>query len=110
MRRILVEAARRKGCERRGGASATAPTCWRVTSCATASATKILDLDEALTKLPPSSTRQAAELVKLRAFGGMTVEEVAEHLGISPRTAKRTWAYARAWLGCAMAGEPEPKG
>ena len=41
---------------------------------------------------------QSAELVKLRVFAGMTIEEAAQHLGISQTTAKRNWAYARAWL------------
>jgi RNA polymerase sigma factor (TIGR02999 family) len=97
MRRILVEAARRKGSRRRGGERrqcelldgdlVTSPV-----------SDELLDLDEALSKLG-SADAQAAEVVKLRVFAGMTVEEVAEHLGISPRTAKRSWAYARAWLG-----------
>ena len=49
---------------------------------------------------------QAAEVVKLRVFAGMTVEEVAEHLGVSPRTAKRSWAYACAWLGRELSVHP----
>ena len=57
-----------------------------------------LDLDEALGKLE-SVDPQAAEVVKLRVFAGMTIDEVAEVQGVSARTAKRTWAYARAWLG-----------
>ena len=104
MRRILVEAARRKGSRRRGGERrqcelldgdlVTSPV-----------SDELLDLDEALSKLG-SADAQAAELVKLRVFAGMTVEEVAEHLGISPRTAKRSWAYARAWLGRELAVHP----
>ena len=58
----------------------------------------LLALDEALTRLAAVDP-QAAELVKLRFFAGLTLEEAAGHLGISPRTAKRSWAYARAWLG-----------
>jgi DNA-directed RNA polymerase specialized sigma24 family protein len=60
-----------------------------------------LDLDEALKKLevvdPP-----AAKLVMLRFFGGLTVEEAAAALGVSPRTAKRNWSFARAWLAREM--------
>ncbi len=58
----------------------------------------MLDLDEALTRFDAVDHR-AAELVKLRIYTGMTFEEVADVLGISPRTAKRDWDYARAWLG-----------
>jgi RNA polymerase sigma factor (sigma-70 family) len=50
---------------------------------------------------------QAAELVKLRVFAGMTVEEIAQVQGTSPRTVKRTWAYARAWLGRELAAYDE---
>ena len=51
---------------------------------------------------------QAAEVVKLRVFAGMTVEDIAHVQGISPRTVKRNWAYARAWLGRALADYAEP--
>lgn len=101
MRRILVDAARRKGSERRGGARQRSDLfdadvlSYEVND-------DLLDLDEALTKLSTIDA-QAAELVKLRAFAGMTFDEIAIHLGISCRTAKRSWAYARAWLGRQMA-------
>jgi RNA polymerase sigma factor (TIGR02999 family) len=62
----------------------------------------LLDLDEALSKLAQADP-QAGELVKLRVFAGMTVEEIAQFQGVSPRTVKRSWAYARAWLGRALA-------
>jgi DNA-directed RNA polymerase specialized sigma24 family protein len=58
----------------------------------------LLDLDESLTRLDAVDS-QASQIVKLRLFAGMTVEEAAAVLEISPRTAKRNWAYARAWLG-----------
>jgi RNA polymerase sigma factor (TIGR02999 family) len=96
MRRILVERARRKRSERHGGR-------WRRCELsegdlATAPAgDDLLDLDSALDKLRLVDG-QAAELVKLRVFTGMTLDEVAEYQGISPRTAKRSWAFARAWL------------
>src|SRR3954452_21380723 len=97
MRRILIDLARQKLSDRRGGGR---PRCElsdadRVTA---PISDELLDLDDALTRLsavdPP-----AAELVKLRVFAGMTVEEGAALQGVSPRTAKRNWAYARAWLG-----------
>jgi RNA polymerase sigma factor (TIGR02999 family) len=97
MRRILIEQARQKRSQRRGGARKR---------CDLHDADRIdlpihdelLDLDEALAKLAAVDP-QAAELVKLRVFAGMTVEEVAQIQGTSPRTVKRSWAYARAWLG-----------
>ena len=67
----------------------------------------LLDLDEALSRLSAIDER-AAELVKLRVFAGMTVDEVAAYQGVSPRTAKRAWAYARAWLMREMTPRPDP--
>jgi DNA-directed RNA polymerase specialized sigma24 family protein len=66
---------------------------------------EILDLDEALTKLAVVDG-PAAELVKLRAFAGMTITEAAEYLGVSTSTANRLWAYARAWLGRELDSRP----
>ena len=57
----------------------------------------VLALDRALTKLAGTEKR-AAELVQLRYFGGLTLPEAAQILGVSPRTAGRLWSYARAWL------------
>jgi RNA polymerase sigma factor (TIGR02999 family) len=107
MRRILVEAARRKRSDRLGGGRERCelrdddPPAAPVGD-------EVLDLDAALTRLAAVDPR-AAELVQLRVFAGMTVEEVAGHLGISPRTAKRSWAYARAWLGRELGGYADPK-
>jgi len=104
IRRILVEAARRKGSQCQGGGRQRCELLdgdlltYGVSD-------ELLDLDAALTKLS-AVDGPAAELVKLRAFAGMTVEEAAGHLGISPRTAKRVWAYARAWLGREMSVDP----
>jgi RNA polymerase sigma factor (TIGR02999 family) len=96
MRRILVESARRKAADKRGGglarvdlADADVP--------APADSDDLLALDEALTQLAAADPL-AADLVKLRYFAGLTAAEAAAALGISPRTAERTWAYARAWL------------
>jgi RNA polymerase sigma factor (TIGR02999 family) len=105
MRRILIDQVRRKGSRRHGGAS-------RRRELADDDRVEVpcndelLDLDEALTKLG-SADPQAAELVKLRVFAGMTVEEVAEVQGVSPRTVKRNWSYARAWLGRELAAYDE---
>src|SRR5262245_24528274 len=96
MRRILIERARRKRAARHGGgqqrvdiqeAELTAP----------ADDDQLLALSEALDKLAVQH-KPEAELVKLRYFVGLTNEEAAEVLGISPRTAKYYWTHARAWL------------
>ena len=106
MRRILVEAARSKGSRRRGGERRRCELLdGDLVTCPVSD--ELLDLDEAISKLR-SADAQAAEVVKLRVFAGMTVEEVAVYLGISPRTAKRSWAYARAWLGRELAAHLGP--
>src|SRR3954471_16639049 len=101
MRRILIDLARHKRSDRRGGGQ---PRCEltdddRVT---VPISDELLDLDDALTRLSAVDS-QAAELVKLRIFVGMTVDEAAALQGVSSRTAKRNWAYARAWLGRELA-------
>ena len=103
MRRILVDAARRKGARRRGGAGARRDLLEGDLAAAPAD-DDLLDLDDALSALAAVDP-QAAELVQLRVFAGATVEEAAGYLGVSPRTAKRTWAYARAWLGRRLGGQ-----
>src|SRR5262245_34218508 len=94
MRRILLDAVRRKGRRKRGGGMArhdldgldpAAPEC----------PDDLLALDDALVRLAAADP-QAAELVRLRFYAGLPIPEVARILGISPRTADRTWAYARA--------------
>ena len=94
MRRILIDAARRKRSQRRGGAGQRQELLEGDLIAAPLN-DSLLDLDEALSKLG-TVDQQAAELVKLRVFAGMTIEEAAHCQGVSPRTAKRTWAYARA--------------
>lgn len=100
MRRILVEAARKKGSRRRGGRRQRLDLRDDDVSVGPVS-DALLDLDAALDELA-SVDRQAAELVNLRLFAGMTVAEVAQHQDIPLRTAHRNWAYARAWLGCRL--------
>ena len=65
---------------------------------------EILAIDESLDKLT-SNNDTAARLVKLRYFAGLTNQEAADVLGISPRKANQIWAYARAWLLAEMSGE-----
>jgi RNA polymerase sigma factor (TIGR02999 family) len=96
MRRILVENARRKQSLKRGGSRAREDVD-ELQLAAPEPREDLLALDEALTKLA-ATDRAAADLVQLRAFAGLTLPEAAEVLGISPRTAGRLWAFARAWL------------
>jgi RNA polymerase sigma factor (TIGR02999 family) len=96
MRRILVEQARRKGRIRHGGGLRRAEL-QNEEVAAPADDEQILLLDDALTRLA-AARPQAAELVKLRFFARLTLEEIAPILDLSPRTARRLWAFARAWL------------
>ena len=96
MRRILIDEARRRRSMKRGGGAAAVPLD-EVEVAARPPATDLLALNEALEKLAGEDP-VAAELVKLRYFGGLTLPEVADVLTLSPRTADRLWAYARAWL------------
>jgi RNA polymerase sigma factor (TIGR02999 family) len=96
MRRILVESARRKGSLKRGGELARQEFP-KAELPAPALLDDILALDEALTLLAKTDA-MAAQLVQLRYFAGFSSQQAAEALGISARTADRTWAYARAWL------------
>jgi RNA polymerase sigma factor (TIGR02999 family) len=96
MRRILVENARRKQRLKRGGERKRVN--WPDEAISTGVSDElILSVDESLSALAEQSA-QAATLVKLRFFAGLTLPEAAAVLGISPRTADRLWAYAKAWL------------
>jgi RNA polymerase sigma factor (sigma-70 family) len=96
MRRILVEQARRKHRIKRGGDRVRVEL--EVAEIAVEPPSDdILALDEALAKLE-SEHKTKAEVVKLRYFAGLTIEDTAAALGISTPTVKRYWAYARAWL------------
>jgi RNA polymerase sigma factor (TIGR02999 family) len=96
MRRILVENARRKRSLKRGGGLARQELDEENVA-APQAPDDVLALDEALSQLAATDP-QAAELVKLRHFAGLTVRQAAEALGVAPRTADFLWAYARAWL------------
>jgi RNA polymerase sigma factor (TIGR02999 family) len=96
MRRILVEQARRKGRFKRG-ADLERHELDEVNITAPIEPDEILAVDAALDKLE-SRNAQAAQLVKLRFFGGLTIRESAQTLGVSSRKADQIWAYARAWL------------
>ena len=105
MRRILVEGARRKKCGKHGGdrrrldleehdVPVRPPP------------DEILALDESLTRLAGEDP-EAVRVVELHFFAGLSIEEVAEVLGVSRATAYRQWAYARAWLRCVIGGKGE---
>ena len=96
MRRILVDHARQRNAAKRG-ASPVHVTFDRIVATAKQSNIDVLAIDEALTKLA-TIDRQQAQIVELRFFSGLSVEETAAALGISPRTVKRDWSVARAWL------------
>lgn len=108
MRQVLVQRARARQALKRGAGPV------RVTldeerlgeaarAAGGAPAVDLLALDTALTRLDALDPQQA-RIVELRYFGGMTVEETSEAIGVSPATVKREWAMARAWLKHALAG------
>ena len=107
MRRILVENARRKQTARRGGGRDRVDLNGLDVPAADDRAADLLALDEALTAFALEEPAKA-ELVKLRYFAGLTLEEAAACLGISLATAKRHWALARAWLFAALTDGPGP--
>jgi RNA polymerase sigma factor (TIGR02999 family) len=96
MRRVLINHARDKGRQKRGGGHQRVDLD-RLAVADEASEDQVLALDEALQRLEQRN-QPCAELVKLRFFTGLTMEEAAATLGIAPRTAHRHWAFARAWL------------
>ena len=99
MRRILIESARRKNAVRHGGdlAKISANSTGFDLASESGDDRELLLLNDAIDALALHDARKA-ELVKQKYFAGLTLEEAAEVLGISVRTAKRDWAYARAWL------------
>ena len=96
MRRILIERARRKSSHKRGR-DAQRVDLDKLDIAAEADSDTLLLVNESLEKLEKEDAR-AAELVKLRFFGGLTLEEAGQVLGFTERTARRCWVFARAWL------------
>ena len=103
MRRILVEHARRKQSQKRGSRAAH-EALDESSIVLTAPPDELLAVNEALDRLTLEDP-QAAELVKLRYFVGMTMEEAASAMDLSKRTAEGIWTYAKAWLGRAIRGK-----
>ena len=104
MRRILVEDARRKSRRRHGGALKRRDLN-TIDLAAPQTPDGLVAVSEAVDRLAAANAR-AAELVKLRFFAGLTNEEAAAALGVSPRKANQIWAYARAWLLETLGHEP----
>jgi RNA polymerase sigma factor (TIGR02999 family) len=102
MRQVLTDRARRRQAVKRGGGQA-ALDLDDVSVAVDAFADGLVDLDAALEELTKLSPRQA-RVVECRYFGGMSVEQTAEALDISPRTVKYDWALARAWLYSVLRG------
>jgi RNA polymerase sigma-70 factor, ECF subfamily len=96
MRRILIDHARGHLREKRGGAKVVLPLNEALVFSPERSE-ELVRLDEALGRLSQMDARQA-RIVELRFFGGLSVEETAEFLGVSPKTVKRDWSVAKAWL------------
>jgi RNA polymerase sigma factor (TIGR02999 family) len=104
MRRILVERARRKR-SLKGGGDRRRQDLADIEPAAVEPNVDLLALDDVLEKLERQDPRKA-QLVKLRFFGGLTIEQAARALGVSTSTADNDWAYARCWLRVEMQGRP----
>jgi RNA polymerase sigma factor (TIGR02999 family) len=108
MRRILVDAARARAAAKRGGRAARVEHASAVDldqiPTADLSAALLCVLDDALEDLTRIDPRRA-KVIELRFFGGLSVEETAEALEVSPQTVMRDWRLARAWLGRELRGE-----
>lgn len=104
MRRILVNYALRAACEKRGGEAITIAIDGGTFQVASPSGdVNLIELDEALDRLAKLDPRQA-RVVELKYFGGLSIEETAEVLGISNATVKREWNMARTWLRAELSG------
>lgn len=108
MRRILVDYARQRVAAKRGGGLAPLDLDAVEAGGGIAISEELLAVDEALERLSRLDAQQA-RVVELRYFGGMTVEETAEALEIAPRTVKRDWAMAKAWLRLEMSAGKAPE-
>lgn len=106
MRQILVSYARRRKADKRGGGAVHVAFDEVLGVFSDERAEELIALDEALARLEAINPRHA-RIVECRFFGGLTVEETAEALGVSPITVKRGWGMARAWLNDALRGSAD---
>lgn len=104
MRRVLVDIARRRQAERRGGAAVVHVSLDGIDVACHEPDAEIVAVDDALERLAAHDPRKA-RVVELRFFGGLSMEETAQALGVSPRTAQNDWAFARAWLYRELTGK-----
>ena len=111
MRRVLVDHARRKKADKRGGGRDRVMMSDEVSlSVSPQDPIDIVVMDDLIQTLGQSSER-AARVVELRFFGGLTTDEIAESVGVSPRTVDNDWKFARAWIRREMdRGEGRPPG
>ncbi len=100
MRRILVESARRNSRVKHGG-ELNRVSMDEADLVSEPTSDTLLALDEALTRLAVEEP-EAAKIVELRYFAGLSIDEAADALGVSRATANRLWAYAKAWLRCEL--------
>ena len=107
MRRILVDHARRHGASKRGEGVRCVSIDEAKDVAAASNEIPILALDHALDRLEKVDS-ELAKIVELRAFGGLTIEEAAHVLSVSPSTAKRDWRTAKAWLNRELGSEVRP--
>jgi RNA polymerase sigma factor (TIGR02999 family) len=106
MRRVLVDVARRRRADRRGGADAVRVPLDDVDVAAPPIDADLVAMDRALEQLAQKDSRKA-RVIELRFFGGLSMDETAQALGVSRRTVHSDWAFARAWLYRALtSGEP----
>ncbi len=103
MRQILVDEARQRNSAKRGG-GAIHISLADATGVAQEQAANVVALDDALKRLERIDARQG-EIVELRFFGGLSIDETAEALKVSPGTVMRDWTFARAWLRTQMSGK-----
>ncbi len=108
MRQIVVDHARKRQADKRGG-DRTVLSLSGVEADSADRPEAIVALDEALTALAERDPR-LVRLIEYRVFGGLDSSAIAELLGLTPRSVQREWLRARAWIGCALAGEPEREG
>ena len=97
MRRVLVDVARRRRAARRGGPGLVRVPLDSVADPGSAPSVDLLAIDAALETFAQEDPRKA-KIVELRFFGGLSIEEIAQTLGVSVRTVHADWAFARAWL------------
>jgi RNA polymerase sigma factor (TIGR02999 family) len=108
MRRVLVDHARARGTKKRGEGRGPVPIP-EAGVAAPPGNVDLLALDESLEALA-NIDADSARVVEMRFFGGMEESAIAEHMGVSERTVRRHWVYAKAWLARALARDDVPKG